>query len=481
MSDFVMTIGGDSVPAADSFGVVNPANGEVFAHAPACTRDQLDAAFDSAAKAQRDWKLDEAARRATLLKVADVLFASAEEVAPILTAEQGKPLDQAAMEVFASGMWCQYFANLETPAQVIQDDADAFVEVVRRPIGVVAAITPWNFPVLLGFWKIAPALVAGNTLVIKPSPFTPLSTLKVVELLRDVVPPGVLNVVSGGDDLGAWMTSHPVPRKISFTGSTATGKLVAQSAAPDLKRVTLELGGNDPAIVLDDADPAKVSHAIFAAAFNNNGQVCSAIKRVYVPESIYGDVLEGLTAEAAAVQVGDGTVPGTKLGPINNAPQFARVQELVSDALSHGATATTGGAARDGAGYFFEPTILTDISDGTRIVDEEQFGPALPVIPYRNVGEVVERANATHFGLSGSVWGGDEDRAAEVAGQLECGTAWVNTHLALGPSQPFGGFKWSGVGIENGPWGLSEFSEIQAVHRSRTADGLNIGISGIYS
>jgi acyl-CoA reductase-like NAD-dependent aldehyde dehydrogenase len=481
MSDFVMTIGGDSVPAVDSFGVVNPANGEVFAHAPECTRDQLDAAFDSAAKAQRDWKLDEAARRATVLKMADVLFASAEEVAPILTAEQGKPLDQAAMEVFASGMWCQYFANLETPAQVIQDDADAYVEVVRRPIGVVAAITPWNFPVLLGFWKIAPALVAGNTLVLKPSPFTPLSTLKVVELLRDVVPPGVINVVSGGDDLGAWMTSHPVPRKISFTGSTATGKLVAQSAAPDLKRVTLELGGNDPAIVLDDADPAKVSRAIFAAAFNNNGQVCSAIKRVYVPESIFGDVLEGLTAEAAAVQVGDGTVPGTKLGPINNAPQFARVKELVSDALSHGATATTGGAARDGAGYFFEPTILTDIADGTRIVDEEQFGPALPVIPYRNVGEVVERANATHFGLSGSVWGGDEDRAAEVAAQLECGTAWVNTHLALGPSQPFGGFKWSGVGIENGPWGLSEFSEIQAVHRSRTADGMNIGISGIYS
>jgi len=481
MSDFVMTIGGDSVPAVDSFGVVNPANGEVFAHAPQCTRDQLDAAFDSAAKAHRDWKLDEAARRETVLKIADVLFASAEEVAPILTAEQGKPLDQAAMEVFASGMWCQYFANLETPPQVIQDDADAYVEVVRRSIGVVAAITPWNFPVLLGFWKIAPALVAGNTLVLKPSPFTPLSTLKVVELLRDVVPPGVINVVSGGDELGAWMTSHPVPRKISFTGSTATGKLVAQSAAPDLKRVTLELGGNDPAIVLEDADPAKVSHAIFAAAFNNNGQVCSAIKRVYVPEAIYGDVLEGLTAEAAAVQVGDGTVPGTKLGPINNAPQFARVKELVSDALSHGATATTGGAARDGAGYFFEPTILTDIADGTRIVDEEQFGPALPVIPYRNVGEVVERANATHFGLSGSVWGGDEDRAAEVAAQLECGTAWVNTHLALGPSQPFGGFKWSGVGIENGPWGLSEFSEIQAVHRSRTADGMNIGISGIYS
>ena len=481
MSDFVMTIGGDTVPATDSFGVVNPANGEVFAHAPECTRDQLDAAFDSAAKAQRDWKLDADARRETLLRVADVLFASATELAPILTAEQGKPLDQATMEIFASGMWCQYFAKLETPPQVIQDDAEAFVEVVRRPIGVVAAITPWNFPVLLGFWKIAPALMAGNTLVLKPSPFTPLSTLKAVELLRDVLPPGVINVVSGGDELGAWMTSHPVPRKVSFTGSIETGKKVALSAAPDLKRVTLELGGNDPAIVLDDADPAKVSRAIFAAAFNNNGQVCSAIKRVYVPEALYGDVLDGLTAAAAAVEVGDGAVAGTKLGPINNAPQFERVKELVADALSHGATATTGGAAREGNGYFFEPTILTDISDGTRIVDEEQFGPALPVIPYRNVDEVVERANATHFGLSGSVWGTDADRAAEVAGQLECGTAWVNTHLALGPAQPFGGFKWSGIGIENGPWGLSEFTEVQAVHRSRTADGLNMGTASIFS
>lgn len=481
MSDVVMTIAGDTAHAAATFGVRNPATGEVFAEAPECTRSQLDSAFESAAKAYRDWKSDEAFRRTTLLGMADVLMASAGELAPVLTAEQGKPLADANVEVFAAAIWCQYFANLETPSQIIQDDESALVEVVRRPLGVVAAITPWNFPLTLAFWKIAPALLAGNTLVIKPSPFTPLSTLKAVELLRDAVPPGVINAVSGGDELGAWMTSHPTPRKVSFTGSIETGKKVAMSAAPDLKRVTLELGGNDPAIILDDADPAVVSRAIFAGAFNNNGQVCSAIKRVYVPEAIYGDVLEGLTAEAAAVPVGDGTVPGTKLGPINNAPQFARVKELVSDALSHGATATTGGAARDGAGYFFEPTILTDINDGTRIVDEEQFGPALPVIPYRNLDEVVERANATHFGLSGSVWGADEDRAAEVAGQLECGTAWVNTHLALGPAQPFGGFKWSGIGVENGPWGLSEFSEIQAVHRSRSADGLNIGTSGIYS
>jgi acyl-CoA reductase-like NAD-dependent aldehyde dehydrogenase len=481
MSDFVMTIAGDSVPAVESFGVVNPANGDVFAHAPECTRQQLDAAFDAAAKAQRDWKLDEGARRQALLAMADVLLASAGELAPILTAEQGKPLGDANIEVFAAAIWCQYFANLETPAQVIQDDDEARVEVVRRPVGVVGAITPWNFPLTLAFWKIAPALLAGNTLVLKPSPFTPLTTLKVGEVLRDVLPPGVLNIVSGGDDLGAWMTSHPVPRKISFTGSIETGKKVAQSAAPDLKRVTLELGGNDPAIVLDDADPAIVSRAIFAGAFNNNGQVCSAIKRVYVPEALYDDVTEGLAALASTIKVGDGTEADSKLGPINNRPQFERVKELVSDALAHGATAATGGHAMDRPGYFFEPTILTGLSDGTRIVDEEQFGPALPVISYRDIDDVVERANATHFGLSGSVWGTDGDRAAEVAGRLECGTAWVNTHLALGPQQPFGGFKWSGIGVENGPWGLAEFTEVQAVHRSKSTDGLNLSTGGLVS
>src|SRR5580700_9389335 len=380
MSDFVMTIGGDTVPAPDSFGVINPATGDVFAQAPECSREQLDAAFDAASKAQRDWKLDEDVRRQTLLKVADVLLASAGEIAPVLTAEQGKPLADANIEVFAAAIWCQYFANLETPPQVIQDDAEALVEVVRRPVGVVAAITPWNFPLILAFWKIAPALLAGNTLVLKPSPFTPLTTLKAAEILRDVVPPGVLNVVSGGDQLGAWMTGHPVPRKISFTGSIETGKKVALSAAPDLKRVTLELGGNDPAIVLEGTDPAWVAKAVFAGAFNNNGQVCSAIKRVYVPESIYDDVVDGLAAQAAAVKVGDGTEADTKLGPINNAPQFERVKELVADAISQGARAVTGGQAMDGPGYFFEPTILAGLSDGTRIVDEEQFGPALPVI-----------------------------------------------------------------------------------------------------
>jgi acyl-CoA reductase-like NAD-dependent aldehyde dehydrogenase len=464
-----MTIAGETAPTEGTFGVRNPATGEVFAQAPECTRQQLDAAFDSASKAARDWKADETLRREMLLRAADVLMESKDALAPTLTAEQGKPLADAGVEVFASAAWTRYFANLQVQPQVIQDDDKAYVELARRPLGVVAAITPWNFPLTLAFWKIAPALLAGNTLVLKPSPYTPLTTLKVGELLRDVFPPGVVNIISGGDQLGEWMTSHPVPRKISFTGSVETGKKVALSAAPDLKRVTLELGGNDPAIVLDDADPAAVGAAIFSGAFSNNGQVCSAIKRVYVPEALYEDVVESLAALARSIKVGEGTEEGVRLGPINNEPQYERVKELVADAVSRGATAVTGGKAMDRPGYFFEPTILGGISDGIRIVDEEQFGPALPVVSYRDLNDAIERANATHFGLSGSVWGTDTDRAAAVAGQLECGTAWVNTHLALSPQQPFGGFKWSGVGVENGPWGLAEFCEFQVVHRCKAA------------
>ncbi|TDC53340.1 aldehyde dehydrogenase family protein [Actinomadura sp. KC345] len=462
-----MTIDGRAVDAPATFGVINPATGEVAEQAPDASREQLDAAMASARDAYAGWRGDESARRKALLAAADVMFARSEEIGRILTLEQGKPLSEGTMEVVAAGVWLKYFADLELPREVIQDDGNALVEVVRRPMGVVAAITPWNYPLLLATWKLAPALLAGNTMVLKPSPFTPLSSLKLGEVLRDVLPPGVLNVVTGGDELGSWMTSHDVPRKISFTGSVATGKRVAAAAAPDLKRVTLELGGNDPAIVLEDADPAAIADKVFGGAFQNNGQVCSAIKRVYVPDSLYGDVVDALAERAKAVKVGDGMEDGVQYGPINNRPQYERVSELVADALAGGARAAAGGRPIDGPGYFFEPTILADIEDGARIVDEEQFGPALPIVKYTNVEDAIARANGTHFGLSGSVWGADADRAAEIAGRLECGTAWVNTHLALAPNQPFGGFKWSGVGVENGPWGLYGFTELQVVHRSK--------------
>jgi acyl-CoA reductase-like NAD-dependent aldehyde dehydrogenase len=367
-------------------------------------------------------------------------------------------------EFFGAGVWFDYTASLELPVEVVQDDEEARVEVHRRPLGVVGAITPWNFPIILGVWKIAPALLAGNTIVIKPSPFTPLATLALGETLRDVLPPGVLNVVSGGDDLGAWITQHPAVRKISFTGSTATGKRVAAAAAPDLKRLTLELGGNDAAIVLPDVDPAEIAEKVFWGAFENTGQVCSAIKRVFVHEDRYDAMLAELGRRASEVVVGDGLDASTQLGPLNNAPQFERVSELVAEAVQGGARVVTGGGPRKGDGYFFEPTILGDVAEGLRIVDEEQFGPALPVLTYRDVDEAVERANDTMYGLSGSVWSGDVRRAAEIASHLECGTAWVNQHLQIVPHAPFGGAKWSGLGVENGHWGLYGFTETQTLN-----------------
>jgi acyl-CoA reductase-like NAD-dependent aldehyde dehydrogenase len=263
------------------------------------------------------------------------------------------------------------------------------------------------------------------------------------------------------------MTSHPVPRKVSFTGSVSTGKKVMASAAPDLKRLTLELGGNDPAIVLPDADPKNVAQRIFWGAFENCGQICSAIKRVYVHESIYNPFINELGSLAKSLKVGNGMDDGVQIGPLNNKPQLERVSELVEDAKKHGARIVTGGERLGTEGYFYSPTVVGEISDGVRLVDEEQFGPALPVVTYKDVDDAVARANATHFGLSGSVWSSNPDRAAEVAGELECGSAWVNQHLAVTPYLPFGGAKWSGIGVENGRWGLLGFTEIQVLNVAR--------------
>jgi acyl-CoA reductase-like NAD-dependent aldehyde dehydrogenase len=464
MADFSMTIDGQAAHAGDAFGVVNPATGEVFAEAPLCTPGELDRAMSCARRVFPAWRADEAVRREALAACAKALEEGSEDLAQILTREQGKPLARAREEVLGASAWFAYTASLEIPVEVLQDDDRARIEVHRRPLGVVAAITPWNYPLLLAVWKVAPALLAGNTVVLKPSPYTPLATLKLGELLRDTLPPGVLNTVSGDDELGARMTSHGAVRKIAFTGSVETGKRVAAAAAPDLKRVTLELGGNDAAIVLPDLDPGSVARDLFWGAFTNSGQVCSAIKRLYVPEERYAATVEALAELAREVRVGDGLDPDVELGPLNNRAQLERVAELVDDARSRGAAVAAGGGRSGEAGWFYAPTIVSGATEGLRLVDEEQFGPALPVLSYRDVDEAVQRANATQFGLSGSVWSADSERAAEVAGRLECGTAWVNQHLAILPFTPFGGAKWSGIGVENGPWGLLGFTEIQTLN-----------------
>jgi len=464
MSRYTMTIGGEAVATDSSVPVVNPALGRPFDECPDCSREQLDAAMDAAQKAFGSWRQDEAARRQALLAAASAVKGRIDELGEILTKEQGKPLAAAKGETFGSAMWFEATAALPIPSEVIADTDEERVELRRKPLGVVGAITPWNFPLILAVWKIAPALLAGNTMVLKPSPYTPLSSLLLGEILRDVLPPGVLNVVAGGDELGSWISSHPTPRKLSFTGSVATGKKIMAAAAPDLKRVTLELGGNDPAIVLKDVDPAEVGPKLFKSAFENCGQLCVAIKRVYVEEEIYAPLVEAVAQAARSVVVGDGMQPDSELGPINNRPQYERVLELMESARKDGARFVAGGEAISGDGYFIQPSVATEISDGSRLVDEEQFGPVLPIVPVRSAEDALERANSTHFGLGGSVWTSDAERGTELAGELECGTAWVNRHAAMSPFAPFGGVKWSGIGRENGRWGLEAFTELQVIN-----------------
>ncbi|HLK12325.1 MAG TPA: aldehyde dehydrogenase family protein [Candidatus Binatia bacterium] len=463
--EFAHLIGGELAPGSRQFPVVNPATAEPFAQCPDATPADVERAMAAAAGAfAGPWARDEALRRAALGRAADALGARADEIGRLVCLEQGKPLAAAVGEVKGAAAVFRLYAEEKIPVQVLREDAKARITLVRRPLGVTAAITPWNYPVYTLVQKLGPALLAGNTVVAKPSPFTPLSSLALGAALREVFPPGTLNVLGGGDEVGAWLTAHPTVRKISFTGSVPTGKKIARAAADDLKRVTLELGGNDPAIVLPDVDPAQVAPKLFWGAFTNSGQVCVAIKRLYVHEDVYRPLLAALTALAAQTKIGDGLAPDTQLGPINNRPQFERVCGLVEDAKRHGGHVAVGGAPLRRPGYFYPPTLVTDVGEGVRLVDEEQFGPALPVIPYRDLDDAFAQANHTHYGLGGSVWTADPARGEALAQRLECGTAWVNQHLSLSPRIPFGGVKWSGIGRENGPWGVDEFCELQVVN-----------------
>lgn len=467
LHDISMTIDGAAVASDQRLDVVDPATGAVIGSSPICTGEQLDAAMAAASAAGNGWSRDDDARRHALRDVATILRANVDELAGILTAEQGKPLADAAGEVRGSAAWFDYYANLDVGDQVVQDDERAQVIVRRRPIGVVAAISPWNVPLLLANWKVAPALRAGNTVVLKPSPFTPLSTLRMGEILSEILPPGVLNVVAGTDELGVWMTAHPTPRKVSFTGSIATGKRVAVAAAADLKRMTLELGGNDPAIVLDDVDIASVAPALFESAFNNAGQICCAAKRVYVHESRHDELAEALVEIARTVKVGPGTAPDVRMGPLATPVQRDHVERLVDQARDAGAQVLTGGRRMGDDGYFYEPTIVTNADPDSDLVAHEQFGPALPLISYDDEAAALGHANATNYGLGASVWSADPGRAADLADRIQAGTVWTNSHRGLGMHIPFGGVKWSGVGIENGPWGLDAYTDIQVLNRAR--------------
>jgi len=458
-------INGELVTTETSLDVVNPANEQVIGRVPACGAAELDRAVAAARAAFKTWSktsVDE--RRAVIRAMAAAVEANADELYRLLTAEQGKPHHQAQHEIGA----CSGIMNAQstlTLEETINEDSDVRLSRTRRvPVGVVAGIVPWNFPMLMAVQKIAPAILSGCTMVLKPSPFTPLTTLKFAELIKDIVPAGVVNIITGEDSLGPLMTSHPDINKITFTGSTATGKRIMEGASKDLKRITLELGGNDASIVLPDADVPKVAEQLFWSSFTNAGQICVAAKRVYIHEDIYDEMSAAIAEYAKGVTVGDGANQGTGVGPIQNKKQFERVCELIEDAKSNGYKFLVGGDVDpSGSGYYVPITILDNPPEDARIVAEEQFGPVMPLMKFSSDDEVIARANNSEYGLAGAVWTKDTDRGVAIAEQLETGTVWINEFLHLSPFAPFGGHKQSGFGAEYCIEGLQEFTYSQVI------------------
>ncbi|MCE0540672.1 aldehyde dehydrogenase family protein [Kineosporia rhizophila] len=471
-SALTMTVAGTAAQTLATFEVTDPATGRTAGLAPDATREQLDDAVASARAAQPGWAALSLPQRRTYLEaMADAIDDSAGELAELVTAEQGKPLPLALAEVAGLSLWLRRTAPLDLPETVNQDDAERLSVTRRLPLGVVAAITPWNYPLGQLSFKLGPALLAGNTVVIKPSGFTPLSSLRLGEILRDVVPAGVVSVITGRGGLGAWVSTHPGFDKISFTGSTATGRDVMSGAGATLTRVTLELGGNDPAIVLPDAGPDEVSEKLFWAAFSNAGQICLASKRIYVHADIYEQVAERLVRLADQVSVGDGRTEGVQIGPVSNRRQYDTVLDLLRDSLEQGHDILTGGLPGPEliaqGGLFIRPTIIGNPPESARIVQEEQFGPVLPLLRYTDVDEVIALANAGEYGLGASVWSADTDAALAVARRITSGTVWVNEVMHLSPLVPFGGLGQSGIGVESGSAGLLEFTERQTITLKR--------------
>lgn len=463
-TEFRLLINGRLVPGVSTFDVTNPATEQVVAACPRADARLLEQAVAAAKAAFPTWSARSIGeRRRLLIELADALAARAGEFARLLTQEQGKPLVYATGEVDSAVGMLRTFASMDLPVKVLKETERSRIIEHRTPLGVVAAITPWNFPVAILINKVAPALLAGNTVVAKPAPTTPLTSLLFGELCARILPEGVVNVIADLNDLGSALTSHPDVAKVTFTGSTATGKKVLASVSDTLKRSTLELGGNDAAIVLDDADVAKVAPQIFFWSMFNSGQVCLAIKRVYAHDSIYDELCTQLAQLAEAAIVGDGQDPETQLGPLQNRRQFEKVQGFIEDARRDGKI-VAGGKIGEGPGYFIRPTIVRDIADDARLVREEQFGPVLPILRYTDVQDAIARANGTEYGLGGSVWSSDPQRAYEVARQIDSGTVWVNTHLDCPPDVPFGGAKQSGIGAEMGQQGLEEFTQCRIVN-----------------
>ncbi len=466
MNTYSFTINGEAISSPQSFEVKNPATGELLGYAPLANADQVDQAVATAKASQIAWAAkSEEERKSILMQVAQVLTDNTEYLAHWITKEQGKPLagPGSLFEMQACVGWTQVPASLDLPVEVVFEDDSRRDELHRKPIGVVAAIAPWNWPLMIAIWQIIPALRAGNTVVIKPSEYTTIGTLEMVRLMNTVLPAGVLNSVSGAGNIGAMLVEHQDVDKIMFTGSTGTARKIIEASGGNMTRLTLECGGNDPAVILPGTDMSTKAGDLFWGSFINMGQTCACAKRLYVHEDDYDSVVAALDAVAGQMPMGNGMEEGIVLGPIQNQMQFDKVNDLVEDAKANGASIIRGGQAIEGVGYFYPITLVGDIDNGSRLVDEEQFGPVLPIIKYRDLDEAIGKANDTRTGLGASVWGDDLEEAARVASRIEAGTVWVNQHGAIHPMVPFGGVKDSGYGVEFGVEGLKSVTQPQII------------------
>jgi acyl-CoA reductase-like NAD-dependent aldehyde dehydrogenase len=454
-------------PSSGGRDIHDPATGGLVGKAPEHTVADLERAVSAARAAQPAWAaLTHAERSAALNRAADAVEANAEALAVLLSREQGKPLNgpNARFEVGACAAWLRATAGFELEPEILVDDEGGKAEMHYRALGVVGAIGPWNWPMMISVWQLAPALRMGNTVVLKPSEYTPLSVLALVEVLNEVLPADVLHVVSGGREVGEALSAHRDVDKLMFTGSTATGKAIIRSSADTVKRLTMELGGNDAGIVLPDADPKAIAADLFWGAFINTGQTCAALKRLYVHEDIYEEVCTALTEVAAQMPMGVGLDEANVLGPLQNKAQFDIVTSLVEAAVDSGARVLAGANPESGQpGYFYPTTLIADIDNDNPLVAEEQFGPALPIIKYSSVDEAVAMANGLDVGLGASVWSSDKDAAREVAARIQAGTVWINKHGAVDPRVPFGGAKASGYGLEFGVAGLKHLGQPQVI------------------
>lgn len=458
-----LLIDGKLQAGASTLDVINPATGALLATAPRADRAQLEQAIAAAKRAFPAWAAKSyAERRGYLERLADAVAARSDEFERLLTQEQGKPRHEAQFEIGGVVHCIHHFAHSELPVKILSETAEERVTEHRTPLGIVAAITPWNFPIVLMAAKLAPALITGNVVIGKPAPTTPLTTLLLGEIAADILPAGVFQTIVDQNDLGPVLSAHPDIANVNFTGSTSTGKKILAAAADTLKRFTLELGGNDVAILLDDVNIAEVAPKIFASAMGNAGQVCLATKRVYAPAALYDELCDALGKIAAETVVGDGLEQGTQMGPIQNRQQYEKVLGYLEIARQDG-TIVAGGKAIEGAGFFIEPTIVRDISPESRLVREEQFGPVLPVLAYTDIQEVIDAANQSEYGLGGSVWSSDAERATEVALKIDSGIVWVNRHLVLPYDVPFGGAKQSGIGRQHGLDSLHEVTQLKII------------------